>query len=57
MYTESNTKRPIPFHKLHVDHVGPFETSRRKYKYLLGMVNAFTEFTIIEPVSNTKGNS
>jgi transposase InsO family protein len=41
-------------HTLHLDHVGPFETSRRGNKFLLVLVDAFTKFTIIEPVKSTK---
>ncbi|KAK2578390.1 hypothetical protein KPH14_011876 [Odynerus spinipes] len=47
-------KTPIPFHTIHVDHVGPFETSRKHNKYLLVMVDAFTKFVIIEPVKMQK---
>ncbi|CAK9814127.1 Pro-Pol polyprotein [Anthophora plagiata] len=47
-------KVPIPFHTLHIDHVGPFETSRKGNKYLLVMVDAFTKFTIVEPVKDQK---
>lgn len=47
-------KEPIPFHTVHIDHVGPFETSRKRNKFLLVMVDAFTKFTIIEPVKSQK---
>lgn len=43
-------KVPIPFHTLHIDHVGPFETSSKNNKFLFVVVDAFTKFTIIEPV-------
>lgn len=47
-------KVPVPFHTIHIDHVGPFVASRRKKKYLLVIVDAFTKFTIIEPVRTLK---
>ena len=47
-------KTPIPFHTIHIDHVEPFESSNKKNKYILVIVDAFTKFTIIEPVKDTK---
>jgi len=47
-------KTPVPFHTIHIDHVGPFETSRKRNKFLLVLVDAFTKFTIIEPVKSQK---
>lgn len=35
-----------PFHTVHIDHVGPFETSRNGNKYLLVVIDGFTKFTI-----------
>jgi len=42
-------KIPILFHTFHVDHVGPFETSRKRNKFLLVM-DGFTKCTIIQRV-------
>jgi hypothetical protein len=47
-------KLPIPFHTIHIDHVGPFETSKSGKKFLLVIVDAFTKFTIMEAVKSTK---
>lgn len=47
-------KIPVPFHTVHIDHVGPFETSQRNNKYLLVIVDAFTKFVIIEPIKSLK---
>lgn len=47
-------KVSVPFHTVHLDHVGPFETSRSGNKYLLVIVDGFTKFTIIEAVKSTK---
>lgn len=45
---------PVPFHTVHIDHVVPFETSRKGNKYLLVIVDAFTKFTIVKPVKDQK---
>lgn len=47
-------KHPIPFHTLHIDHMGPFETSTKKHKFLFVIVDAFTKFCMIEPVKNQR---
>lgn len=47
-------KTPIPFHTLHMDHLGPFVTSKKKNKYLLVVVDGFTKFVVVEPVKDTK---
>jgi transposase InsO family protein len=47
-------KAAVQFHTLHVDHVGPFETSRTGNKFLFVVVDAFTKFTIIEAVRSQK---
>lgn len=49
-------KTPVPFHTIHIDHVGLFETSRKRNKFLLVLVDAFTKFTIIEPVKSQKAS-
>lgn len=48
------TKVEIPFHTLHIDHLGPFVKSKRGNSYLLVVVDAFTKFVFIRPVRNTK---
>lgn len=47
-------KVALPFHTLHVDHLGPFVRSKRGNSYLLVVVDAFTKFIFIKPVRNTK---
>ena len=47
-------KVPQAFHTLHIDHVGPFETSKQRNRYLFVIVDGFTKFTILEPVKSTK---
>lgn len=46
-------KADIPFHTLHIDHLGPFVKSKRGNSYLLVVVDAFTKFIFIKPVRNT----
>lgn len=47
-------KVAIPFHTLHLDHVGPFKRSVHKNTQILTMVDAFTKFCILEAVRDTK---
>ncbi|CAH2228158.1 jg4831 [Pararge aegeria aegeria] len=42
-----------PFHTLHLDHIGPFVTTKNKNKYLLVVVDAFTKFVFISAVRKT----
>lgn len=50
-------KNPVPFHTIHIDHLGPFETSKKKNKFLLVIVDGFTKFCFIEAVKDTKTKS
>lgn len=43
----------LPFHTLHLVHVGPFVISRRGKRYILVLVDAFTKLLLIEPVKTT----
>lgn len=47
-------KVEVPFHTLHIDHLGPFVRSKRGNSYLLVIVDSFTKFVFIKPVRNTK---
>lgn len=47
-------KVPVPFHTLHLDHLGPFECSKKKNQYILVVVDGFTKFIFLEPVKSTK---
>lgn len=48
-------KRPIPFHTVHADCVGPFPASAEGYKYLLLLVDAFTKFLFLAPLKGLSG--
>lgn len=43
-----------PFHTLHADHLGPFNASKSKNKYLLVIIDSYSKFIILKPVKNTK---
>ena len=47
-------KVAVPFHTIHLDHVGPFVKSKRKNTQVLAMIDVFTKFCVLEPVRNTK---
>lgn len=49
-------KVPVPFHTLHIDHLGPFCKSNGK-SYILAIIDGFTKFVWLEAVAstNTKG--
>lgn len=42
-------KVTVPFHTIHLDHVGLFNRSYRKNTQILVVVDAFTKFCIFEP--------
>lgn len=46
-------KISIPFHTIHLDHVGPFIRSNKNNTQILTIVEAFTKFCILKPVRNT----
>lgn len=43
-----------PFDTLHIDHLGPFVQSKRKNKYLIVVVDAFTKFVFMKAVQSTR---
>lgn len=47
-------KLSIPFHTIHIDHLGPFIKSKSGNTYLLVLVDGFTKFVNAKPVKNTK---
>lgn len=47
-------KNPVPFHTIHVDHLGPFIKTRTGNTQLFIIIDAFTKFIIIYPVKSTK---
>ncbi|KAI8117876.1 hypothetical protein CVS40_10329 [Lucilia cuprina] len=49
----SHEKCDIPFYMVHIYHVGPFPKSRKGNQYILGIIDAYTKFIMLRPVSNT----
>lgn len=47
-------KVEVPFHTVHIDHIGPFVKSKRGNTHILVIVDSFTKFVFIKPVRNTK---
>lgn len=47
-------KPSVPFHTIHVDHLGPFIKSKKGNCYLLVLIDGFTKFVSIRPVKDTK---
>lgn len=43
----------LPFHTIHIDHLGPFPQSRHGNTYLIVAVDAFTKFVLLRPARNT----
>lgn len=44
----------IPFHTLHIDHLGPFMRSKKGNAYILTIVDGFTKYFFVKPVKTTK---
>lgn len=40
----------MPFQRLHIDILGPLPVSKSKFKYLLVIIDAFSHYTVIEPI-------
>jgi Integrase core domain. len=47
-------KFDVPMHTIHLDHLGPFVTSKRKNTHLILAIDGFTKFAFIKAVRNTK---
>lgn len=55
-YLHPIPKVPEPFHTLHADHLGPFNLSKRKNRYILVIIDAYTKFIVLKAVKSTKAN-
>ncbi|CAD7092814.1 unnamed protein product [Hermetia illucens] len=45
-----DTVKPIPFMRLHLDHVGPLPKTSRGNQYILGITDPFTKFPVLKAV-------
>lgn len=44
----------IPFHTIHIDHLGPFVRSKNGNSYILTVVDGFTKYLFAKPTKDTK---
>lgn len=49
-------KVQVPFHTVHIDHLGPFNKSKKKNCYILVIIDAFTKFVSLSAVKSTKSS-
>lgn len=47
----------IPFHTLHIDHLGPFVKSRNGNSHILTIVDGFTKYVFVKAVKDTKAKN
>ena len=47
-------KGSVPFYCLHIDHYGPLERTRNRYKYIFEIIDAYTKFVKFYPTISTK---
>lgn len=45
-------KGDLPLETLHCDHLGPFDTTKKMYNYILTVIDAYTKFVWIYPVKS-----
>lgn len=45
-------KQSVPLDTYHLDHCGPFQSTKKNYRYILLMIDAFTKFTWIFPTKS-----
>lgn len=56
-YMHPITKVSTPFHTIHIDHVGPFVTSKKKNTHILVIIDAYSKFIVLKAVRNTKSKT
>lgn len=45
-------KAPIPYHTLHIDHLGPFVKSSKSNQYVIAIIDSFTKYVYLKAVRN-----
>lgn len=55
-YLHPIAKEPIPFHTVHLDHLGPFQRTKRGNQYIVVLIDAFTKYINIKAVNSTKSS-
>lgn len=56
-YLHPIQKVDIPFHTVHVDHVGPFVRTSKGNMHILVLIDAYTRYLYLKPVKNTKSHT
>ncbi|KAL0841643.1 hypothetical protein ABMA28_015295 [Loxostege sticticalis] len=56
-YLHPIPKGNIPFHTLHMDHLGPFVRSKRGNSYILGIIDGFSKFIFVKAVKDLKSKT
>ncbi|XP_033222550.1 uncharacterized protein K02A2.6-like [Belonocnema kinseyi] len=51
-YLHPLTKDSIPLHTYHIDHLGPLETTSKRYHHVLAVIDGFTNFTWLYPTKS-----
>nr|XP_012217679.1 PREDICTED: uncharacterized protein LOC105669359 [Linepithema humile] len=46
-------KYDVPSHTYHIDHLDPLESTSKKYKHILVVIDSFTKFTWLYPTKST----
>lgn len=46
-------KTPVPFHTVHIDHLGPFPRSAKGNEHILAIICGFSKFLLAKPVKST----
>jgi len=46
-------KRDTPLHIYHINHLGPLSSTKKSYKHILAVVDAFTKFVWLYPTRST----
>lgn len=49
-------KNEEPLYTYHIDHLGPLESTSKKYKYIFAVIDAFTKFCWLYPTRTTAAN-
>lgn len=56
-YLHPIPKGSLPFHTLHMDHLGPFVRSKAGNSYIFAIIDGFSKFIFVRAVKNLKSNT
>ena len=52
-YLHPLPKPDVPLHTYHVDHLGPLESTSKKYNHIFAVIDAYTKFVWLYPTKST----